>query len=96
MLTAKNKALLKKLANPLEPSLVVGKGEIDASLLQSVSLALKAHELIKVKVLTNQKKTRAEVGAEIASKTASEVVQIVGRIVVLYKKNEEKPLIVLG
>jgi len=95
MLTPKNKALLKRLANPLSPSLTVGKGEVDEKLAETVSKALLAHELIKVKVLPNQPKSLTVIAQELAKKTDSEVVEVIGRIVILYKKNQEKPVIVL-
>ena len=95
MLTSKNKALLLKLANPLEPSLTVGKGEIDDHGVAVIDKALTAHELIKIKVLTTQKEELAPLGEEIAEKSKSEVVQIVGRILILYRARKENPSIVL-
>jgi RNA-binding protein len=95
MLTAKNKALLKKLATPLSPSLTVGKGAVDPSLLSVVDKALSAHELINVKVLVNQKEELESLAALLATPTHSEVVSIIGRIVILYRPREKNPTIVL-
>ena len=95
MLTPKNKALLKRLANPLEPSLTIGKGAIDDAIIAVVDKALSAHELIKVRVLTVQEKTRSDAALLLAEKTHSEVVQVVGRIVILYRARESNPTIVL-
>lgn len=88
MLNAKNRAYLKKLANPLEPSLIIGKGEITDKVLETVNLALEAHELIKVKVLTTQAGTLEETAAALAEKAHAELVQIVGRIIVLYRRKK--------
>jgi RNA-binding protein len=95
MLTPKNKALLKKIAHPLSPSLTVGKGEVDPSLLAVVDKALTAHELIKVKVLVNQKEELPALAKSLADGTKSEVVEIIGRIVILYRPREKNPTIVL-
>ncbi|MCH3908766.1 MAG: ribosome assembly RNA-binding protein YhbY [Bacilli bacterium] len=95
MLTPKNKALLKGLANNLEPSVNIGKGEVDETLVQSVSNALKAHELIKVKVLANSNEDIKELSDDITKKTKSELVQIIGHIIVIYKAREKNPSIVL-
>jgi len=95
MLSPKNKAILKSLANKIEPSLTLGKGEIDVNVVDTIAKALKAHELIKVKVLTTAGDTK-DVANVIANKTSSELVTTIGHVVILYKKNEEHPLIVLG
>jgi len=95
MLTTKNKALLKKLAHPLSPSLTIGKGEADPALLAVVDKALTAHELIKVKVLVNQKEELPLLAKTLAEGTISEVVEIIGRIVILYRPREKNPTIVL-
>jgi RNA-binding protein len=96
MLTPKNKALLKKLANHLEPSVNVGKGEIDDSLIETTSNALKAHELIKVRVLNNSSSGKEEVAAALAKATKSDVVATIGSIIVLYKAREDHPSIILS
>ena len=95
MLTAKNKALLKKLATPLSPSLTIGKGAIDPSLIAVVDKALTAHELIKVKVLVNQKEELENLGENLSEATRSELVEIIGRILILYRPREKNPTIVL-
>jgi|LAHS01.1.fsa_nt_gb RNA-binding protein len=95
MLTAKNKALLKKLATPLSPSLTIGKGAIDPSLIAVVDKALTAHELIKVKVLVNQKEELENLGESLSEATRSELVEIIGRILILYRPREKNPTIVL-
>jgi|LAHS01.1.fsa_nt_gb RNA-binding protein len=95
MLTPKNKALLKKLANPIQPSLTIGKGEVDATLIKSVDAALEAHELIKLHVLTTQGETLDATAGVLAEKTKSDVVEIIGRMIVLYRPRKKNPTIVL-
>jgi RNA-binding protein len=95
MLTPKNKALLKKLANPLSPSLTIGKGEVDPQIVMVVDKALSAHELIKVKVLVNQQEDLEKLGESLASSTKAELVSVIGRILILYRPREKNPTIVL-
>lgn len=95
MLSPKNKAVLKSLANNIEPSLIIGKGEIDAKVVETISKALKAHELIKVKVLPSAGDVKA-IAPTLGDKAACEVVATIGHMAILYKRNEEHPLIVLG
>jgi RNA-binding protein len=96
MLSPKNRALLKSLANRLEPSLTVGKGEIDKNILETVKKALLAHELIKVRVLTSHSEETAKAGEALAQGAEAELVSTIGHVVTLYKKREANPAIVLA
>ncbi|MCI1244960.1 MAG: YhbY family RNA-binding protein [Bacilli bacterium] len=95
MLSPKSKALLKRLANPLKPSLSLGKGPIDDRLVEALDKALKAHELVKVRVLASVAANKNELAGEIARKSASELVAVIGRVAILYKPRKENPSIVL-
>ena len=95
MLTPKNRAKLKSLANGLNPSVLFGKGEVDDGVVQSVSNALEAHELIKVRILQNSGVEKYDLAEEIAKRTHSEVVSIIGRVITLYRRREKNPTIVL-
>ena len=95
MLTSKQRAYLRGLANPIETILMVGKGEITENIITQAADALKARELIKGKVLENSAYSSREAADIIAEKCKAEVVQIIGSKFVLYKKNEDKPVIVL-
>lgn len=95
MLTSKQRAYLRGLANPIETILIVGKGEITENIITQASDALKARELIKGKVLENSAYSSREAAEAIAEKCKAEVVQVIGSKFVLYKKNEDKPVIVL-
>ena len=95
MLTSKQRAYLRGLANPIETILMVGKGEITDNIITQAADALKARELIKGKVLENSAYSSREAADIISEKCKAEVVQIIGSKFVLYKKNENKPVIVL-
>lgn len=95
MLTSKQRAYLRGLANGIDTILYVGKGEINENIITQASDAIKARELIKGKVLENSAYSSREAAEIIADKTKSEVVQVIGSKFVLYKKNADKPIIVL-
>ncbi len=92
---AKNRAYLRGLGAKLKPSLNLGKGEIDEAIIKALSNALKAHELIKIRVLQNSEEEISSLAEAISEKTGSELVAITGKTILLYKRNEEKPLISL-
>ena len=73
----------------------VGKNGIVDTLVTQVSDARKAREIVKMKVLEGAMLTPAEAAAELAEKTKSEVVQVIGNKLVLFKRNPQNPKIKL-
>ena len=95
MLTSKESAKLRTLANPLETILQVGKGGIGEQLVKQVDDALRARELIKMRVLETAPGFAREIAQQLAEQTDSEVVQVIGTRFVLYRKNKKDPKIIL-
>jgi RNA-binding protein len=95
MLTSKQRAYLRGLANTIEPSLIIGKGGLNDNMLADVDAALESRELIKIKILNNSMADPREASREIAEKTGADVVQVIGGKFVLYRESEENPTIVL-
>ena len=95
MLTSKQRAYLRSLANPIDTIVMVGKGGMSEEIVKQTADALKARELIKGKVLETAPLSAREAAGELAQATACEVVQVIGTKFVLYKKNEQDPQIVL-
>lgn len=95
MLTGKQRRHLRALAHPLKPLVQVGKGGIDDGLVAAVDQALADHELIKVKVGENAGADRHEIADQLAQKTKSEVAQVLGNTVLLYRADPEEPTIKL-
>ena len=91
MLTSKDRAALRKIANSLETILQVGKGGIGEQVIKQADDALEAREIIKGKVLENAPAFAREVAEELAAATNSEVVQVIGTKFVLYRKNKKNP-----
>jgi len=93
-LSGKQRRHLRGLAHKLRAVVQVGKGGLDGGLVAAVEQALVDHELVKVKVGEGGG-DRFEVAGELAAKTKSEVAQVLGNVVVLYRADPEKPKIAL-
>ena len=94
-LTSKQRAQLRGLANSIDTILHVGKDGIGDNLVKQADDALEARELIKGKVLENSLLSSREAAEALASATRSQVVQVIGKKIVLYKPDKENPKIVL-
>jgi len=94
MLTGKQRRHLRGLAHALKPVVQIGKGGIDDGLVNAVDQALADHELVKVK-LGESGVDRHEAADAVAAKTHSEVAQVLGNIVVLYRASADAPQIKL-
>ncbi len=95
MLTSKQRAYLRSLANDLDPIFQIGKGGISEETCHQLSNALEARELIKVKVLENSGFTAKDAANEIAERISCEVVAFIGSRFVLYKESQNKKRIEL-
>ncbi len=89
MLSIKQKKFLRGLANPLTNMFQVGKDGISSNQITAVSLALDSHELLKVGVLKNCDQEIREVAFDLASATNAEIVQVIGRTIILYRKSKK-------
>ena len=95
MLTSKQRAYLRSLANSAATILQVGKEGISENLIKQVDDALTARELIKGKVLETAPGFAGEIAAQLAEATGSEVVQVIGMRFVLFRRNLKNPKISL-
>ena len=95
MMTSKERAELRAQANPLDVTLIVGKGGISDTLLDEAVVLLDSHELVKGRVLENSLLTAREACDQLAEVCRAEPVQVIGSKFVLYKRNEQKPKIEL-
>ena len=97
-LTSKQRAQLRALANPLEPIVHIGKGDLNDNLVKQADDALEARELIKGRVLEPSGYTPREAAEALGKATRSEVIQVIGTKFILYRpshKKEKKDKIVL-
>ena len=89
-MTGKERAAFRAQANSLEPLFQIGKGGISDAFIKQTDDALRARELIKVKVLLESSPmTPREVADEIAKATGAEVIQVIGGVIVLYRESLE-------
>lgn len=89
-LTSKQRAQLRAMANPLEPIVHIGKGNLTEELIRQADDALEARELIKCRVLETAEYTAREAAEALGKATRSEVVQVIGTKFVLYRQSHKK------
>lgn len=95
MLKSKERAYLRKLANSIEPIFQIGKGGVSPQLVDGVGEALEARELIKCTVLNNCMEDISYVASALSERTKSDVVQVIGKKIVLYRQSVENSKIIL-
>lgn len=95
MLNSKQRAFLRGLANRIDTILIVGKGEITDNIIKQADDALTAREIIKGKVFENSAYSSREAAEAIAEKCSADVVQVIGSKFVLYRRNDDEPVIEL-
>jgi len=93
-LTPKQIKYLKALAHHRKPVVAVGNAGVTAAVLKEIGVALKAHELIKIKLPAGEKSDRAAMIDDICAGTHAKPVQHIGRIAVVYRRTS-KPKIQL-
>lgn len=94
-MTSKQRAYLKSLASVLDPIFQVGKSSITPEYTEAIRESFNTHELIKIGVLKNCADDPKEIASILADRTQSQVVQVIGKKIVLYKPDKDKPKIVL-
>ena len=89
MLTNKQKQFLKGLAHPLKPIIQLGANGLTEGVIAEIEQALSHHELIKVKVPSDDREEKALIMDAIVGETKSHKVQTIGHILVIYKASKE-------
>lgn len=88
-MTSKQRAYLKGLAMNIEPLFQVGKSSLTPEFTESISECFNRRELVKISVLKNCMDDPEEIAEMLAERTRSEVVQVIGRKIVLYKESKD-------
>lgn len=94
-MTSKQRAYLRGLANPITAILQIGKNGINDNLIKQVDDALEARELIKLSVLETAPDDNRALAEELASSTNSDVVQVIGNKITLYRARQKNSKIIL-
>ena len=88
-MTSKQRAYLKSLAMKMDAIIQLGKGGLTPENTKAVDEALAARELIKISVLKNCMDNPREIAETLAERTQSQVVQVIGKKIVLYKEGKD-------
>lgn len=89
-MTSKQRSYLKGLAMKIDPIFQIGKSSLTPEITKAIAEALEARELIKITVLKNCLDDGGSIASVLAERTHSEVVQVIGRRIVLYKQAKEE------
>ncbi len=89
-MTSKQRAELRRAANPLQPVFQVGKDGIDEAVVKATADCLAARELVKLRVLETSPHTPREAADQLAQATGAEPVQVIGRVVVLFRRKKKE------
>ena len=94
-MTSKQRAYLMSLASNLNPVFQVGKSSLTPELTEAIGECFNTNELIKISVLKNCMDDPRAIAEVVAERTHSQVIQVIGKKIVLYKPNKDKPKIEL-
>lgn len=95
MITSKQRAYLRSIAQTLQPIFQIGKNGVNDNQIKQLKNALEVREIIKITLLDTTPADKHSIVNEIAEKTGAEVVQIIGKKLTIYKKSTENPQIEL-
>lgn len=94
-MTSKQRSYLKGLAMNIDPVFQIGKSSVTPENVEAISQVFNTHELIKIAVLKNCIDDPKEIANVVAERTQSQVVQVIGKKIVLYKPFKQDPKIIL-
>lgn len=89
-LRGKQKRFLRSKAHHLQPIFQIGKGGINSAMIVQIEEALEKRELIKVSLLQNTDEIAEEAAQVLEKEIDCEIVQIIGRVIVLYKPSTKE------
>lgn len=95
MITSKQRAYLRKLGHGVDPIFQIGKSGVTPEITNAIADALKAREILKLNVLKNCPYEPKDIAQVISERTRSEIVQIIGRKITLFRQNREDSKIIL-
>ncbi|OOG23341.1 RNA-binding protein [Thioalkalivibrio denitrificans] len=90
-LTDRQRKQLRTLAHPRKPVVIVGQKGLTENVIEEIRLALEHHELVKIKVNVADRDARNEAVQQICEQTGADLVQRIGFIATLFRRNPEKP-----
>lgn len=94
-MTSKQRAYLRGLASEVNPIFQIGKSSLTPEFTKAIEEALEARELIKITVLKNCMDDPQEIAQILSERTHSQVVQIIGKKIILYRESSDNKKIIL-
>lgn len=94
-MTSKQRAYLKGIAMKSDTIFQIGKASVTPEIVEAVLELFNTHELIKIAVLKNCADDTKEIATVVAERTHSQIVQVIGKKIVLYKPFKKNPKIIL-
>lgn len=95
MLTGKQKRYLRSKAHHVTPTFQIGKSGLNDNMIEQLNEILENRELIKIHILQNNMDDKSELAQAVSAQTDSELVQVIGNMIVLYKESKENKQIEL-
>ena len=95
MISSKQRAYLRGLANQIDTLFQIGKSGVTDAVIKQVDEALTARELVKIRTLDASPMSPREAAGQLAQETSSDVVQVIGTRIVLFRQNKKQPIIML-
>ncbi|MCE0455057.1 ribosome assembly RNA-binding protein YhbY [Staphylococcus haemolyticus] len=95
MLTGKQKRYLRSLAHNLDPIFQIGKSGINENMIAQIDDTLENRELIKIHVLQNNFDDKNELAVALSNATKSEIVQVIGSMIIIYRESVDNKEITL-
>ncbi|MCD8209734.1 MAG: YhbY family RNA-binding protein [Coprobacillus sp.] len=92
MLNKRQKSYLRSESNKLKNKYQIGKNEITDQVIEMLDEGLKAHELIKVSLLKTVSLSANGTAIVLAQSLNAEIVQVIGRVITLYRANKDNPM----
>jgi len=94
-ITAAQKRFLRSRAHHLKPVVMVGQHGLSENVMHEINLALDAHELIKIKLGAGDREEKKKILGEVIVNSKTELIQSIGHVAVLFRRNNKKPKIEL-
>jgi RNA-binding protein len=94
-LTKNQVKFLRGLCHSLKPVIMIGQKGLTNEVLDELEIALNHHELVKIKIASDDREARKEMIKNICEQSLSQSVQIIGKTVSVYRRNEKDPVITL-
>ena len=91
-LSVKQRQALKGLAHNLDPVVMIGDKGVTPAVIKEVETSLTAHELIKIRVFGDDRAVRLAAIDEICTQTSAQLVQHIGKLIVLYRPSEKNKI----